>query len=56
MKAFVSKLKNWQRKVHIGNIAMFDRLSSVSCIEKTGEEFEDFNIALKKAVLAISFS
>ena len=41
VKAFVSKLKNWLRKVHIGNIAMFDRLSSVSCIEETGEEFED---------------
>ena len=48
MKAFVSKLKNWQRKVHIGNIAMFDRLSSVSCIEETGEEFED----LKKLIVA----
>ena len=48
VKAFVSKLKSWQRKVHIGNIAMFDRLSSVSCIEETGEEFED----LKKLIVA----
>ena len=45
VKAFVSKLKNWQRKVHIGNIAMFD---SVSCIEETGEEFED----LRKLIVA----
>ena len=48
VKAFVSKLKNWLRKVHVGNIAMFDRLSSVSCIEETGEEFED----LKKLIVA----
>ena len=47
VKAFVSKLKNWQQKVHIGNIAMFFRLSSVSCIEETGEEFED----LKKLIV-----
>ena len=48
VKAFVSKLKNWLRKVHIANIAKFDRLSSVSSMEETGEEFED----LKKLIVA----
>ena len=42
MKAFVSKLKNWQRKVHIGNIAMFDRLSSVTGSKEKNKELEDF--------------
>jgi len=29
MKAFYSKLQNWRRKVTQGNVAMFEKLSSV---------------------------
>lgn len=29
LKAFMSKLENWKRKINIKNIAMFDKLSSI---------------------------
>ena len=38
LQAFYSKLQNWRRKVMQGNVAVFEKLSSV--VEKTEERDE----------------
>jgi hypothetical protein len=42
LKAFMSKLENWKRKVKIKNVAMFEKLSSVLVVGGDDQVLPEF--------------
>ena len=47
LKAFMSKLENWKRKVKIKNVAMFEKLSSIFVAGGEDQVFPEFAKKMK---------